>query len=231
MIKAILFDFNGVIIDDERVQMVAYMEVLKDFGIDLTEEEYFSSLGMDDKTFVRNAFERKNRTPSIDEIDEVRSRKSVRWRELIDGQIPLFQGIGNLIVSCSRQFAIGIVSMSKREDIEFVLEQTGLRRYFSHVTSAEDVSRHKPDPECYRLSFEGISLFLAKSESQTLRPSEVLVIEDAPQGIRAAVGAGLRPMGVSNTVSAERLRSAGAEVVAESLNGWTPDTFKTLFSK
>ena len=224
MIKAILFDFNGVIIDDERVQMRAYMEVLKGFDVDLTEDEYFSSLGMDDKTFVRNAFERKGRIASKEEVDEVRSRKSDKWRMLIDGNIPLFHGMDNLIASCAREFPIGIVSMSKRMDIEFVLDQTGLARYFSHITSAEDVSKHKPDPECYRLGFEMRS-------SERLNPSETLVIEDAPQGVVAARGAGLRPIGVANTVDPSRLREAGAEAVANGLSGWTPITFKTLFSK
>jgi len=230
MIRAILFDFNGVIIDDERIQMRAYMEVLKDSGVELTEDEYFSSLGMDDKTFVRNAFDRKGRVASVDEVDEVRAKKSDRWRNLIDGNIPLFRGMDNLIASCSREFPIGIVSMSKRADIEFVLEQTGLGRYFSHITSAEDVTNHKPDPECYRLGFEGISAVFEGASSKRLRPSETLVIEDAPQGIVAAIGAGLRPIGVANTVSASRLREAGAEIVAHGLAGWTPITFKTLFS-
>jgi HAD superfamily hydrolase (TIGR01509 family) len=230
MIKAILFDFNGVIIDDERIQMRAYMEVLKDFGVELTEDEYFSSLGMDDKSFVRNAFERKGRVASADEVDEVRAKKSDRWRNLIDGNIPLFRGVENLIASCSKEFPIGIVSMSKRADIEFVLEQTGLNRFFSHITSAENVTNHKPDPECYRLGFEGISISFKDTTSHKLLPGETLVIEDAPQGILAALSAGLRPMGVANTVSSSRLREAGAEIVANGLSGWTPITFKTLFS-
>lgn len=228
MIKAILFDFNGVIIDDERVQMAAYMEVLKGFDIELTEEEYFSSLGMDDKSFVRNAFARKNRTATPEEVDSVRTLKSDKWRSLVDGKLPLFKGIENLIVACSREFPIGIVSMSKRIDIEFVLDQSGLGRYFSHITSAEDVTRHKPDPECYRLGHAG--LVSNVSSSEPLKPIETLVIEDAPQGVVAAAGAGLRPIGVANTVSSQRLRDAGAEIVAQSLSGWTPDTFKTLFA-
>lgn len=228
MIKAILFDFNGVIIDDERVQMAAYMEVLKGFDVELTEEEYFSSLGMDDKSFVRNAFARKNRTASPEEVDSVRTLKSEKWRSLIDGRLPLFKGIENLIVACSREFPIGIVSMSKRIDIEFVLDQSGLGRYFSHITSAEDVTRHKPDPECYRLGHAGLVSNISSSE--LLKPNETLVIEDAPQGVVAAAEAGLRPIGVANTVSSQRLRDAGAEIVAQSLSGWTPDTFKTLFA-
>lgn len=228
MIKAILFDFNGVIIDDERVQMAAYMEVLKGFDVELTEEEYFSSLGMDDKSFVRNAFARKNRTASPEEVDSVRTLKSEKWRSLIDGRLPLFKGIENLIVACSREFPIGIVSMSKRIDIEFVLDQSGLGRYFSHITSAEDVTRHKPDPECYRLGHAGLVSNISSSE--LLKPNETLVIEDAPQGVVAAAEAGLRPIGVANTVASQRLRDAGAEIVAQSLSGWTPDTFKTLFA-
>jgi beta-phosphoglucomutase len=229
MIKAILFDFNGVIIDDERVQMSAYTEVLKGLDVELTETEYFSCLGMDDKTFVRTAFERKGRTASAEEIDLVRAKKSDRWRELIDGRIPLFPGVEDFVVSAAREFSIGIVSMSKRSDIEFVLDQTGLRKYFSHITSSEDVTNHKPDPQCYKHGFEALASVHRANAAGELKQGETLVIEDAPQGVVAALGAGLRPIGVSNTVTAERLREAGAEAVLSQLRGWTPIAFKTLF--
>jgi len=229
MIRAILFDFNGVIIDDERIQMNAYMSVLKESGVDLTESEYFSCLGMDDKTFVRTAFERKGREASPELIEEIRAKKSLEWKRIIDGKIPLFQGIENLIVSSARSFPIGIVSMSKRADIEFVLEQSGLKRHFAHVTSAEDVVQHKPDPECYRLAFHAIDREVRRLGRSPLSQRECLVIEDSPPGVIAASTARLRTLGVTNTVSAEALRSAGAEVVASSLNGLTAESLRVVY--
>ena len=83
MIKAILMDFNGIIIDDERLQMQAYQQILKDEGIDLTEADYFSSLGMDDKTFVEAAFQRADKKIAADKIVAINDAKSAKWREMI----------------------------------------------------------------------------------------------------------------------------------------------------
>src|SRR6188508_2330667 len=83
MIKAILMDFNGVIINDEPVQMRAYQEVLKDAGIDLTEDDYYASLGMDDRTFVDAAFKRVGKTPEHGQIDTLVQAKSAKWREAV----------------------------------------------------------------------------------------------------------------------------------------------------
>ena len=76
-------DFNGVIIDDEPIQMRAYQEILKDEGIDLTEEAYIASLGMDDRTFVEAAYERAGKTPEPNKVLGITTAKTNRWRELI----------------------------------------------------------------------------------------------------------------------------------------------------
>ena len=83
MIKAILMDFNGVIINDEPLQMKAYQEILKKEGIDLTEDDYYASLGMDDKTFVEAAYARAAKTPETNKVLEITLAKSNRWRELV----------------------------------------------------------------------------------------------------------------------------------------------------
>src|SRR6266550_899037 len=93
MIQAIFFDFNGVIIDDERLQMAAYKDVLKPYGIELTEEAYFSALGMDDKTFVRAAFERTRKELSDSTLRSVLDDKSVLHRKMIEDELPLFPGV------------------------------------------------------------------------------------------------------------------------------------------
>jgi beta-phosphoglucomutase-like phosphatase (HAD superfamily) len=83
MIKALFFDFNGVIIDDETIQMNAYKEVLKEHGIDLTEEWYFSALGMDDRTFIKAMFERANKQMSDGVLESVHGAKTILHRKMI----------------------------------------------------------------------------------------------------------------------------------------------------
>ena len=81
MIKAIFFDFNGVIIDDERLQMSAYQDILREQGIELTEPDYYASLGMDDKKFVQAAFERTNKNLSSELLTTILEDKTNRHRK------------------------------------------------------------------------------------------------------------------------------------------------------
>ena len=82
-------DFNGVVINDEPVQMQAYQEILADKGIALSESDYYASLGMDDRTFIAAAYERAGKTVEGPEITEIAEAKSVRWKEIVTGDLPL----------------------------------------------------------------------------------------------------------------------------------------------
>lgn len=229
MIKAILFDFNGVIIDDEPVQMRAYQEVLKEHGIDLTEEDYLASLGMDDHTFVRNAFKVKGLAEPNGKTDEIVDAKFAKWKESVTAKLPLFEGIENFVEKCSREFALGIVSMATRREIDHVLEMSGMAKHFSTIISSEHVVNCKPDPECFRIGFREID---AKRIAQGHLPmvhEDCLVIEDTPPGVQAAIGADLQALGVANTVSAEELRNAGARAVAKDLRDWMPESIRRVF--
>ena len=93
MIKAILFDFNGVIIDDETIQMKAYQEVLRDHEIALTEELYFGALGMDDKTFVRSIFEIAKKPLTDPVLENVLGAKTDKHRQMIQDELPFFPGV------------------------------------------------------------------------------------------------------------------------------------------
>src|SRR5260221_10507918 len=118
MIKAILMDFNGVIINDEPVQMRAYQDVFKNDGIDLTESDYYSSLGMNDRRFVEAALERAGKAPDADKVSEMIEGKTAKWRETIENELPLFDGIGNFVEKMSREFTLGIVSIAGREETD-----------------------------------------------------------------------------------------------------------------
>ncbi len=178
-------DFNGVIIDDEPLQMQAYQEILKGEGIDLTEEDYFSSLGMDDRTFVEAAYKRADKKFTTDKILEINDAKTAKWREIIDKEIPLFDGVENFIRKMEKDFALGVVSMARREEIEYVLEKLDLRGCFSAIVSAEDVTVCKPNPECYLIGFNRIDAARSRRGHNPMTHYECLVFEDSPPGIIA----------------------------------------------
>jgi beta-phosphoglucomutase len=229
MIKAILFDFNGVIIDDEPLQMKAYQEILGKEGLVVTEEDYYSCLGMDDKTFVEAAYRRAEKEPATNKVLEITLAKTAKWRELISDELPLFDGMVDVIKKMANDFELGIVSMAKREEIEFVLESAGLRGCFSVIVSAEDVENCKPHPECYLKGFNALDSYRIKQQHLPMVHGECLVIEDSPPGIRSAKAARLKALGVTNTVSAEQLRAAGADAVAKNLDDWMPDSVRRVF--
>lgn len=231
MIRVVLFDFNGVIIDDESLQMSAYEQALAPEGITLTEADYYASLGIDDRTFVRATYERAGKPLDGDTFARVLERKSELHRESIADGLPLFPGVVTLARALARRHTLAIVSMSRRDDIEHVLERAALDRVFSAIVSADDVSKHKPDPECYDAAFLRADRVERRAGRTSLSPEECVVIEDSPPGIRAAVAAGMRTLGVTNTVAAAELRAAGAEVVTASLADWTDDTVRHVFER
>lgn len=229
MIKAIFFDFNGVIIDDESIQMKAYQEVLGEHDIDLTEEWYFSALGMDDKTFIRSMFERAKKSLSEPVLEALMSSKTVMHRKMIEDELPLFPGVLTFLKATARHFSLGLVSMANSIEVGYVFDRAGLSPLFSVVITADDVSVCKPAPDCYGAGLEKLNEKRQRERLLPLLPSECLAIEDSPPGIQSARGAGMRTLGVTNTVSEAELRSVGADVVTSSLADWTVDTVRLLY--
>ncbi len=183
MIKALLMDFNGVIIDDEPIQFKAYQEILKNEGIDLTEEVYYSAMGMDDRRFVEHAFKSAEKSAEGNKILEIIQAKTQKWHDIISNEIPIFDGVENFIRKMEKDFALGIVSMAKREEIEFVLERTGLRDSIMTIISAEDVSNCKPDPEVFLKGFSAIDAARTAMGRNPIVHGECVVIEDSAAGV------------------------------------------------
>ena len=222
-------DFNGVIINDEPLQMLAYQEILKGEGIDLTEADYFASLGMDDRTFVAAAFERVGKTVEAVKIEEIVTAKAAKWKEMVAADLPLFDGIKGFVERMSWEFTLGIVSMARRHEIDFVLENSGLAKFFSIIVSSENASNCKPDPECFRVGFNRLDSVRTSQGHLPMTHGECLVIEDSPPGVTGARSADLPVLGVTNTVSASKLRKAGAGAIATDLRDWMPDSIRRVF--
>jgi HAD superfamily hydrolase (TIGR01509 family) len=229
MIQAIFFDFNGVIIDDERLQMTAYQQVLKPHGIELTESQYFAALGMDDRTFVRTALERAGKY-SVETAKGVQDEKTLVHRKLIEAGLPLFPGVVTFLKSAARHLSLGMVSMADQNEISYVLDRAKLRQLFSIIVTADDVNVCKPDPTCYNRGLEKLNEVRREARLLPLLPRECLIVEDSPPGIQSGKAAGMRTLGVTNTVSASELRAVGAEVVTASLADWNVDAVRRVFS-
>lgn len=203
MLRAILFDFNGVLVDDEPVHFELFQCVLREEGLELSSDEYYEEIvGYDDEDGFAAVYERSGRELMDGELARLVARKAELYRQRMDGGgYPFFPGAEDLVrAAIGASLHLGVVSGALRSEVEGALGQLGVRESFRAVVAAEDVEAGKPDPEGYR---RGLRLL----GSEPPKPGEVLAIEDTPAGLAAAAGAGLVTVGVAHTFPAEELRA------------------------
>ena len=229
MIQAIFFDFNGVIIDDERIHLRAYREILDGENVPLSDEDYFASLGMDDAAFVRAAYACAGRPLPEEVMHTLIRREHELHREFITNDLPVPAGVVTFIKAAARHFELGIVSMAERGEIDYVLGLAGVENSFSVIVSAEPGLKHKPAPDSYQRALEMLNEKRCVARALPLLSVEFLAIEDAPPGIEAARAAGMHTVGVTNTVAESHLRAAHADIVTPNLSDWTTDAVHRLF--
>jgi HAD superfamily hydrolase (TIGR01509 family) len=230
MIHAIFFDFNGVIIDDERIHLRAYREVLQAHAVELKDEDYFQCLGMDDVAFTRAAFARAGREVDDETMRTVIDREHELHRSIIENEVPFAPGVVTFIKEAAREFQLAIVSMAELGEIQHVLGPANLLQHFAVIVTAEPGLKHKPAPDCYRRGLEKLNAQRRSNRQLPLIATECLVIEDAPPGVQAGQGAGMHTLAVTNTVAEPWLRAAGADVVTASLADWNRAAVNHVFS-
>ena len=201
-IRAALFDYNGVILDDEPVHCEAFLEVLAPHGLSFSESEYYGTLlGLPDDEILRLLLERRRRSLPSAEALAILAEKARAYRRLVTARPVEMPGLPALLADLSRHIPLGIVSGARREEIELDLERLGLAGPFAAVVAAGEYRRPKPDPAPFRAGREK----LARATGRDLPPGEVVVFEDSPNGIASAAAAGMRVIGVTTRVPPERL--------------------------
>lgn len=217
MIRAILFDCNGIIADDEPIHLKLFQKVLKEEGIRLTRKEYFRKyLAMDDRSCFQDALQVHHRPCSKKIVQSLIQRKAAYYQETIKKELKIFSGVRSFVKAHRKDYVLAVISGALRHEIEWILEKAGIRPDFSVIVSAEDVQRGKPDPQCYRTGW-GLLNRLKFFRKNPLKPSECLAIEDSIHGVEAAHKAGMKCLAVTNSYSKNQLRKADA--IAHSLEG------------
>jgi beta-phosphoglucomutase len=230
VLRAILFDFNGVLVDDEPIHFELLRQVLAEEGYQLEQEGYFSRLlGVPDREALAHFLRERGEEPSAERLSRLVARKAAYYQQRMWRQgFPIVPGAPELISSAAAAgLPLGVVSGALRDEIEMALEQMGLAHCFKTIVAAEDVQAGKPDPEGYRRGLRELNS-LPPLPARLLHPHEVLAIEDAPAGIAAAAAAGLSTLGLAKTYSAGAL--GGADRVVESLAGMGLESLRALFS-
>lgn len=231
MLRAVLFDFNGVLVDDEPLHLEVFQRVLGEEGISLTAEDYYRRyLGLDDRACFAAVLEAAGQPPTVPRLMRLIARKSSYYQERIRGSgYPFFPGAVELVEGLAAAGRmLGVVSGALREEVEGALRQAGLLGRFKVLVTAEDVAESKPDPEGYLRALQELNS-LPPLPERLLHPHEVLAIEDTPAGLSAAADVGLVTLGVAQTYPAGQLSQADA--VAEKLQGMTVERLEQLFAE
>jgi phosphoglycolate phosphatase/beta-phosphoglucomutase len=215
--EAVLFDFNGVLVDDESQHCEALQRVLVDERITLTREQYYAEyLGLDDRTGFVLAFRRAQRTLTTELLKHLVTKKSQLYLELVGTSLRLVRGAPEFVREAGRQFRLGIVSGALRREIDHVLGQTGLADRFEVIIAADDVSRCKPDPASYLAAHD------AFNRRRPIATDACVVIEDSLHGLEAARAAGMACVMLTTSHPSHTLQGRGAALVWDSLAGHSP---------
>jgi HAD superfamily hydrolase (TIGR01509 family) len=221
--RAVLFDFDGVLVDSEPLHSRAFRECLAAEGIHLTEEEYNRTcIGYDDWTALRLTLERHQgvATPPA-RVHELAERKAEIYERLLP-EVPFYPGARDLVRALAAEVPLAIASGALHDEIERTLAAGGLTDAFTAIVGADDVRQTKPHPEPYLAAMRAVS-----RRAPGISPAQCLVIEDSTTGVAAGRAAGMRVLAVAHTYPAARL--GAAHHVAPALAGLRPDDLRALF--
>ena len=217
MIKAVVFDFDGVLADSEPLHYAALQQVVSRLGVMLTREDYYANfLGYSDEGAFRTLGIRHGLNLDDQAIAALIDEKAAIFDSSIASGATLYPQAARCIERLAAQFPLGIASGAFRHEIEMILDAARLRHHFRFIVGAEDTTRSKPAPDPYARA----------AELHGLAPSACVAIEDSRWGIESAKSAGMKCVGITNTYPASEL--ATADHVIESLDEFTEALIRKL---
>lgn len=198
-LKAVLFDFNGVIINDEHLHEKLIEQILIEENLRPIPGEFVKiCLGRSDRVCLTELLKRRGRVVSESYLLQLIERKARAYEQQMEKieKLPLYPGIEDLIQVSSHSHKLAIVSGAMRSEIESVLNRAGLAANFTVIVAGDDITSSKPDPDGYLLA---VSRLNQQYPDLELQPEQCLAIEDTLAGIQAAKRAGISVVGVANT--------------------------------
>ena len=204
MIKAVLFDMDGVLSNTEPLHLNTFKKLFAERGIMLTDTDVKSVFGKLDEDILRELFKKKGMKENV-AVWALRKRKMM-IPILKKAKIQAFPGVEKLVKTLAKSYALGLGTSSSHEELDVIMDKLSLKRYFKVIFGREDVEKHKPDPELYQKLCDALNA----------KPNECVVIEDSVSGIMAAKRAGMRCIAVKNSFPASKLKQA--DVVVERLD-------------
>lgn len=212
-LRAVIFDFDGVVADTERLHLAGFRHALGALEIDLSEVDYFERyLGLDDRDGFAAILADNRREADESTVAGLMSSKERAFRDLVSERVRIFPGVRELLHDLrggAEPLATAIGSGALGSEILLVLDICGLAGSFETIVAADHVTLGKPDPETFLLACERL-----RTRCERLEPAECLVIEDSPGGLGAAERAGMKTLAVTNSFTASQIE---ADLIVDSL--------------
>ncbi len=194
--KGVIFDLDGVLLDSMGYHFTAWERAFREMGIRVDRLEIYLREGEKGSVTARSIMEERGRVPSEKGVSQLLARKENIFKEIAKAK--LFPEVEELVDSLwKRDYPLGLVTGTSRGEVEKILPQ-GLQKRFRVIVTGDIISKGKPHPEPYLVALQGLGL----------SPEEVVVIENAPYGIRSTKGAGLFCVGLTTTLGEEYLKEA-----------------------
>ena len=224
MLKAVIFDFDGVLVDSEQFHYQAFNNIFAKFNFQISTQDYFDRfLGLSDKELLQVVDKEKNLSLSSQQFQQLLAEKAVIFKKLATTQAGVIEGVLPFLnMLADNKITMAICSGALLPEIELILKGAGLRDFFEVIVSAEQVKKGKPDPEGFLLALK----LLNKKAVPKIKPSECVVIEDSRWGLEAAKAAGMLPIAVTNSYSADQLKPA--DKIVENLSELTIPDLQSL---
>jgi beta-phosphoglucomutase len=214
MIRAVIFDLDGTLVDTERIHFAAFNEVLRGDGIEIDFTDYSGRLiGLNDHDCFAAVLRENGKDSSERRLAELTALKTVVYQASIAERDVIYPGAEKFVRDCARRFPLMIATGTLRPEAEAILRRAGLRELFLDIIAAEDVEHGKPAPDGFNLALGRIGYLLRQRDP--VLAEECLVVEDTPAGVEAGHRAGMKVLALCHMAAASEL--ASAEVVRASI--------------
>lgn len=214
--KAVIFDMNGIIVDDEHIHEVAFKETVKPYGITLDHLSYLECCaGKTDKAGYESiAIKYKQTLP----IDDLLKQKAFQYLQLFPKLKKTYPGIIECINEISKIYDIALTSSSNKTEVELITKEFDIYAKFKVIITGDDVQKGKPDPEPY----------LKTCKLLGIEPINSIVIEDSTSGIKSAISAGCKCIGVTTTHAAKQLLSCHPTIIVNTFEQINQSLIRSL---
>ncbi len=219
-LKAVLFDFNGVIINDESIHRELINELL--LGENLRpqgKDSWQTTIGRSDRVCIRELWQAQGRFVTDSELDKLIAKKAIAYQQRLEQleTLPIYPEVVQFIDSMHASgYKLAVVTGATRSGVNLVLQRDGIDRYFETMVTGDEINSSKPDPQGYLLAVDRLNQL---NPDLNLLPSECLAIEDTFPGIQAAKSAKIQVVAIANTYPFHMLQRQA---------NWTIDCFADL---